>query len=60
MYAVQYSNRELAGLTLSSMEPGRGLDACRSCGECRVMCRHHVNIGMKIAHLKTVEPVLTV
>jgi predicted aldo/keto reductase-like oxidoreductase len=60
MYAVQYSNRELARLTLSSMEPGRGLDVCRSCGECRVMCRHNVNIGMKIAHLKTVAPVLTV
>jgi uncharacterized protein len=54
MYAVQYSNRELARFTLSSIEAGRGLDVCRSCGECPVACRHDVNIGMKIAHLKTV------
>lgn len=53
MYAVQYSNRELARLTLSSIEAGRGLDVCRSCAECPVACRHDVNIGMKIAHLKT-------
>ncbi len=55
MYAVQYSNRELARLTLSSMGTGRGLDVCRSCKECRVLCRHDVNIGMKIARLKTAE-----
>jgi hypothetical protein len=55
MYAVQYSNRELARFTLSSIEAGRGLDVCRSCGECPVACRHDVNIGMKIAHLKTAE-----
>ncbi len=60
MYAVQYSNRELARLTLSSMEPGRGLDVCRSCGECRVQCRNNVNVGMKIAHLKAAESVLAV
>jgi aryl-alcohol dehydrogenase-like predicted oxidoreductase len=53
MYAVQYSDRELARFTLSSIEAGRGLDLCRSCGECPVACRHNVNIGMKIAHLRT-------
>jgi succinate dehydrogenase/fumarate reductase-like Fe-S protein len=53
MYAVQYSNRELARFTLSSIEAGRGLDVCRSCGECPVACRYDVNIGMKIAHLRT-------
>ena len=53
MYAVQYSNPELARSTLSSIEAGRGLDVCRSCGECPVACRHDVKIGMKIAHLKT-------
>ena len=53
MYAMQYSNRELAGLTLSSIEAGRGLDACGSCGTCQAACRNDVNIGMKIAHLKT-------
>ena len=55
MYAVQYANRELARSTLSSIEAGRSLDVCRSCGECPVTCRHDVNIGMKIAHLKTAE-----
>jgi aryl-alcohol dehydrogenase-like predicted oxidoreductase len=53
MYARQYSNLELTRLTLSSIEAGRGLDACGSCGTCRAVCRNDVNIGMKIAHLKT-------
>jgi aryl-alcohol dehydrogenase-like predicted oxidoreductase len=51
MYAVQYSNRELAGVTLGDLEPGRGLDACRSCGTCPATCRNYVNIGAKISHL---------
>lgn len=52
MYAVQYSNRELARSTLTSIEADRNLDACRSCGTCQAACRHDVNIGMKIDHLK--------
>jgi uncharacterized protein len=52
MYAVQYANRELAGSTLTSIEAGRALDACRACRTCRAACRHDVNIGMKIDHLK--------
>jgi len=52
MYAVQYSNRELALSTLTSIATGRNLDACRSCGACQATCRHDVNIGMKIAYLK--------
>jgi len=60
MYAVQYSNPELARLTLDSIESSRGLDACSSCVECRAACRNDVNIGMKIAHLKTAAFGITV
>jgi len=60
MYAVQYANRELARLTLSSIESGRGLDACSFCGTCRASCRNDVNIGMKIDYLKTAGLDITV
>ncbi len=53
MYAVQYANLELTRSTLSSIESGRGLDACGACGTCQAACRNNVDIGMKIAHLKT-------
>ena len=52
MYVAQYSNRELARTTLASLETGRGLDSCGSCGTCKATCRNHVNIGAKIAQLK--------
>lgn len=52
MYEVQYSNRELARSTLAMLAPGKGLDACQDCGECKAFCRNHVNIGNKIAQLR--------
>jgi uncharacterized protein len=53
MYALQYANRELAQSTLGSIDAGRSLDVCRSCGTCRAACRHDVNIGKKIGQLKS-------
>jgi len=58
MYAVQYSNRELARFTLASVEAGKGLDACSSCGACKATCRNYVNIGNKIAQLKELKPAI--
>jgi aryl-alcohol dehydrogenase-like predicted oxidoreductase len=52
MYAVQYSNRELARSTLASLGSGEGLEACAGCSECQAACRNYVNIGNKIAQLK--------
>ena len=56
MYAVQYSNRDLARFTLASIETGKGLDACSSCGACKATCRNYVNIGTKIEQLKALRP----
>jgi uncharacterized protein len=53
MYAVQYSNTELARTTLATVAAGAGLDTCRGCQACTVACRNHVDIGNKIAQLKT-------
>ncbi len=51
MYAVQYSNPELARSTLALVRAGEGLDACRSCRTCQAACRNHVDIGSRIARL---------
>ncbi|MGC4051434.1 MAG: aldo/keto reductase [Paludibaculum sp.] len=53
MYAMQYANRGMAKATLATIESGRGLSACRSCRECKASCRNQVDIGAKIAGLKT-------
>jgi predicted aldo/keto reductase-like oxidoreductase len=55
MYAVQYSNRELAVDTLASIDRGHGLDACSQCTSCSASCRADVNIGRKIQHLKQLD-----
>jgi len=60
MYAVQYSNRELTRFTLASIETGKGLDACGSCGACKASCRNYVHIGNKIAQLKALRPDIAV
>lgn len=55
MYAVQYSNRPLAGDTLAAIAAGKGLDACSGCESCQAMCRNSVNIGRKIEQLKQIS-----
>ncbi len=60
MYALQYSNLEVARSTLTSIDPGKGLDGCSSCAVCRATCRHDVNIGAKIAQLKAASAYLAV
>lgn len=52
MYAVQYSNRSLAGDTLAAVAAGKGLDACSGCESCQASCRNSVNIARKIEQLK--------
>lgn len=52
MYAVQYRNASMARQLLAKSEPGRGLDACRSCASCQAHCRNTVQIARKIAQLK--------
>lgn len=53
MYAVQYRNLELARDTISGIAAGRGLDACQGCEQCKLACRNTVQIGKKIAQLRT-------
>ncbi len=52
MYAVQYSNRQLASQTLTLFTRGKGLDECANCETCKAKCRNSVEIAMKIRHLK--------
>ncbi|HUM05469.1 MAG TPA: aldo/keto reductase [Terriglobales bacterium] len=52
MYAVQYSNYDLARDTLAGIAAGKGLDACASCTSCQATCRGNVNIARKISDLK--------
>ncbi|MFB3906260.1 MAG: aldo/keto reductase [Acidobacteriota bacterium] len=56
MYSVQYSNPELARLTLASVATGEGLETCSSCGSCQATCRNHVDIRAKIVQLKALRP----
>src|ERR1019366_1806287 len=53
MYAVQYRNTGMARQTLASVAAGRGLDACYGCESCVAACRNSVQIGRKIAQLKS-------
>ena len=55
MYAVQYSNRQLAQDTMAAITVGRGLDACSSCSVCKAKCRNTVNIAKKIDYLKDIS-----
>lgn len=52
MYAVQYRNTALAGQTLAAIASERGLQTCEGCESCPIQCRHHVQIGNKIARLR--------
>ena len=51
MYAVQYANVDMARSTLACLEAGKGLAPCASCGSCKAVCRHDVNIGANIGRL---------
>jgi predicted aldo/keto reductase-like oxidoreductase len=53
MYAVQYGNTGMAREILASVATGRGLDACADCESCVAACRNSVQIGRKIAQLKS-------
>jgi uncharacterized protein len=53
MYAVQYRNPALARDTIAAIDPGRGLDACERCELCKLACPNTVQIGKKIAHLRS-------
>ena len=53
MYATQYRNASLARDTIAGIAAGRGLDACADCESCRLACRNRVQIGKKIAQLRT-------
>jgi len=52
MYAAQYGNLFAARAALDAIEPGRGLEACRSCGECEALCAHAVAVPRRIEELK--------
>jgi len=53
MYAVQYGNTGMAREILASVATGLGLDACADCASCVAACRNSVQIGRKIAQLKS-------
>ena len=55
MYAVQYRNVSMARRLLAKSEPGRGLDACRSCVFCQARCRNTVQIARKIRQLQDLQ-----
>lgn len=53
MYAASYHNFVQARQVLAELPDDRGLAACRSCGECRVVCRGRVLVARRIGELKT-------
>lgn len=53
MYAAQYANFHEARAALDEIRPGRGIQACRTCGTCRVECTNAVDIAYRIQDLKT-------
>jgi predicted aldo/keto reductase-like oxidoreductase len=53
MYAAQYGNLLAARSALAAAEPGRGIEACRSCGTCGARCAHAVDIPRRIEELRS-------
>lgn len=53
MYAAQYANFHEARAALDEIRPGRGIQACRTCGTCGVECANAVDIAYRIQDLKT-------
>ncbi len=54
MYAASYHNFVQARQVLAEIPDRRSLPACRSCGECRVVCSGRVLIARRIGELKTI------
>jgi hypothetical protein len=52
MYAAQYGNLLAAREALDAIEPGRGVEACRSCGDCEARCAHAVDIPRRLEELR--------
>jgi predicted aldo/keto reductase-like oxidoreductase len=53
MYAAQYANFHEARTALDDVRPGRGIEACRTCGTCTAECANAVDIAYRIQDLKT-------
>jgi predicted aldo/keto reductase-like oxidoreductase len=54
MYSLSYGNPLLARQTLSRIQPGRGLDACKDCNKCTSQCQFRVPIANRINELKEI------
>jgi uncharacterized protein len=54
MYSLSYGNPLLAKQTLARIEPERGLDICRDCGNCSSQCQFRVPIADRIQELKEI------
>jgi predicted aldo/keto reductase-like oxidoreductase len=52
MYVAQYGNLCEARAALDEVQPGSGIEACRSCGSCTARCSNAVDIGYRIDDLK--------
>jgi len=55
LYAACYGNFSELEATLRDIRPERGLEACRSCPECRAVCARGVGIGSRIEELKVLR-----
>lgn len=53
MYAAQYGDLVMARSALDEILPGRGLEACRDCGECAARCARSVDAARRIGDLRT-------
>ena len=52
MYAAQYGNLLAAREALEAIEPGRGVETCRSCAACGARCAHAVDIPRRVEELR--------
>jgi predicted aldo/keto reductase-like oxidoreductase len=54
MYSLSYGNPLMARQTLSQIETGRGLEACKNCKKCTGRCLNTVPIADRIGELKEI------
>jgi predicted aldo/keto reductase-like oxidoreductase len=54
MYSLSYGNPLMARQTLSQIQPGKGLDICKDCGDCTGKCQYRVPIANRISDLKEI------